>query len=303
MPNQTLKKIIAEIKASGPMAVDRYMELCNTHYYATRDPFGAKGDFTTAPEISQIFGEMLGVWAIMEWEKLKRPKKIAIMELGPGRGTLMADLLRAIKLAPEFQPEIHLVEFSPTLREMQKKTLSKHKVEWHEEIPKLNMKTLVIANEFFDALPIKQYTPEGERLIYEKDGELFFNANDVSIELSPLSKTIMQDISASTAAGAIIDYGYFTPKGADTLQAVKDHKYHNVLEDPGEADLTAHVNFAELAANCLTSGNKKPRLMTQREFLLAYGADVRAKILGKENDLERLIAPGQMGELFKVLCF
>ena len=293
------EKIIAQIKQSGPMAVDSYMEICNTYYYATRDPFGTKGDFTTAPEISQIFGEMIGIWAIMEWEKLKRPKNIAIMELGPGRGTLMADLLRAIKLAPEFKPEIHMVEFSPTLREMQKKTLAKHNVKWHEEIPTLKMKTLVIANEFFDALPIKQFTPEGERLIHEKDGQLYFNSNEVSIELCPLVKPLMQQISASCAAGVIIDYGYFTPKGANTLQAVKNHKYHNVLEDSGEADLTSHVNFAELAANC----QKNPRLMTQREFLLAYGADVRAKILGKEQDLERLIAPHQMGELFKVLCF
>ncbi len=281
------------------MPVDAYMELCNTHYYGTRDPFGTKGDFTTAPEITQIFGEMIGIWAITEWERLKRPADTAIMEIGPGRGTLMADLLRAIKIAPEFKPEVHLVEFSPTLQELQKKTLSKHNVKWHTEIPKLNKKTLVIANEFFDALPIKQYTPEGERLIHEKDGQLYFSSNEVSIEICPALKPIMQDISANCAAGVIIDYGYFTPAAADSLQAVKEHKFHNVLEDCGEADLTAHVNFAELAANC----KKKPRLMTQREFLLAYGADVRAQILGKQQDLERLIAPDQMGELFKVLCF
>ena len=293
-----LEKIISEIKATGPMAVDRYMELCNTHYYATRDPFGVNGDFITAPEISQIFGEMLGIWAIMEWEKLKRPKKIAIIEIGPGRGTLMADLLRAIKLAPQFMPEIHLVEFSPTLQKLQEKTLAKHKVTWHTEIPNLKTPTLIIANEFFDALPIKQFTPEGERLIHEKEGKLYFNSNEVTVEICPLAKPIMQKIAKASAA-AIIDYGYFTPTGANTLQAVKNHKFHNVLEDCGEADLTAHVNFAELAANCI----KKPKLMTQKDFLLGFGADVRAKILGKEQDLQRLIAPEQMGELFKVLCF
>ena len=293
------EKILERIRNTGPLPVDTYMEICNTHYYATRDPFGTKGDFTTAPEISQIFGEMIGIWAITEWEKLKRPKDIAIMELGPGRGTLMADLLRAIKIAPEFQPEVHMVEFSPTLQEMQKKTLSKYNVTWHTEIPQLKKKTLLVANEFFDALPIKQFTPDGERLIHEKDGELYFNSNEVTIEICPLLKPIMQDISKQCAAGIIIDYGYFTPKGADSLQAVKNHKYHNLLEDPGEADLTSHVNFAELAANC----QKKPRLMTQREFLLAYGADVRAQIIGKQQDLERLTAPDQMGELFKVLCF
>lgn len=293
------KQIIDKIRTSGGIGVDELIELCNTHYYSTRDPLGAKGDFITAPEISQIFGEIIGVWAITQWELLKRPEKIAIMELGAGRGTLMADLLRAIKIAPDFNPEIHIVEISPVLRNKQKEALKKYNVTWHNSPKQLDIPTIIIANEFFDALPIKQFCGLEERRMLEKDGKLYFSHNEVTLETCEIAKNIISDITLWAAAGVIIDYGYFTPSTGDSLQAMKTHKYTNPLENLGDSDITSHVNFAELAAACL----KKPKLMTQREFLLAYGADIRAKILGKEQDLQRLIAPEQMGELFKVLCF
>jgi SAM-dependent MidA family methyltransferase len=291
-------QIISEIKANGGIGVDRYMELCNTHYYSTRDPLGKQGDFTTSPEISQIFGEMVAVWAITAWEYIGKPEACAVMELGPGRGTLMKDFLRAIKVMPAFKPEIHLVEFSPTLQAAQQSALAGHNVKWHQEIPNLNLPTIVIANEFFDALPIKQYCGKDERMISERDSELYFFADENIREESPVSLDIMKKLS-SFAAGLIIDYGYEEPAQGDTFQALKGHKFHNPLQDCGEADLTAHVNFTALQKAC----SKPSRITTQAEFLLSHGADIRAKILKKEHDLERLTSPLQMGKLFKVLSF
>jgi SAM-dependent MidA family methyltransferase len=295
----TLKnQIISEIKSTGGMTIDRYMEICNTHYYTTRDPLGAKGDFTTAPEISQIFGEMIAVWAITAWERIGKPEKCALLELGAGRGTLMKDFLRAIKVAPQFQPEVHLVEFSPILQEIQRKNLG-DKITWHKEVPALSIPTILIANEFFDALPIKQFCSNQERLILESGGELYLSTENDIREESPVCTQIMQKISSDCAAGIIIDYGYQEPAQGDTFQALRKHKFHNILQDCGEADLTAHVNFSALERACL----KPSKITTQAEFLLSHGADIRAKILGKEADLERLASPLQMGSLFKVLTW
>ncbi len=293
------KQIVDEIKQSGGIGVDRYIELCNTHYYSTRDPLGVKGDFTTAPEISQIFGEMIGIWAITQWEKIGSPEKFALLELGPGRGTLMADLLRATKVVPGFKPEIHLVELSPTLIAIQKAKLS---ATWHREVPTLDIPTIIIANEFFDALPVKQFIGKLERKVVYENGQLAFNIateDGITNEICESGLQIMRRLTAQAAAGIIIDYGYTTNSRKNTLQAVKNHKYHNVLENPGEADLTTLVNFPALVEQAA----KPCKITTQREFLLAHGADVRAKVLNKEQDLERLISPEQMGELFKVLCF
>ena len=305
MPN-LLPEIISEIRANGPIAVDRYMEICNTHYYATRDPLGTGGDFITAPEISQIFGEMIGIWAITAWQKIGTPEKCALVELGPGRGTLMMDLLRAIKAVPEFKPEIHLVETSPVLIEVQEKQLKNYNVIWHKQLPQLDIPYILIANEFFDALPFKQFVNGEERKIIEDNGRLAFNyiAEDGMVrEISPLGNEIAENIAKTAAAGIIIDYGYIVDLKKDTFQAMRNHQYHPLLKNPGEADLTAHVNFGELKAIFTRFSAKKCNILTQNEFLLAHGADVRAKILNKEKDLQRLIAHEQMGELFKVLCF
>lgn len=295
------------------MPIDRYMELCNTHYYSTRDPLGTAGDFTTAPEISQIFGEIIAVWAIEKWQKLGSPAEFALLELGAGRGTLMGDLLRAAKVVPQFKPQIHIVEISPVLREKQWAALTRHPeldsgsheiagqarndgVFWHEQIPKLNTPTIVIANEFFDALPIKQFDGAVERKILLHEGKLQFSTPNISHETSPISEAIMADLRTNCAGGIIIDYGYITGAG-DTFQALKNHRYTNPLENCGEADLTAHVNFGKLAEIC------GGQVTTQGEFLLRYGGAIRAKRLGKEADFARLASPEQMGELFKVLTF
>jgi NADH dehydrogenase [ubiquinone] 1 alpha subcomplex assembly factor 7 len=271
------------------------MELCNTHYYSTRDPLGAAGDFTTAPEISQIFGEMIAIWAIEKWQKLGSPTEFALVELGAGRGTLMADLLRAAKVAPEFQPQIHIVEISPVLRAKQQAAIGKGT--WHISVPKLDIPAIIIANEFFDALPIKQFVDGVERKIALENGTLQFTlaAKNV-VETSPVSESIMTNLAANCVGGIIIDYGYIHGTG-DTFQALYKHRYVNPLENCGEADLTAHVNFARLAE---ISGGK---ITTQGEFLLHYGGAVRAKKLSRESDFARLVAPEQMGELFKVLTF
>lgn len=284
------------------MPIDRYMELCNTHYYSTRDPLGKDGDFTTAPEICQVFGETIAIWAITKWQELGSPQDIAVMELGPGRGTLMADFLRAIKVAKDFQPEIHLVEISPTLTEVQKEKLSGYNVTWHTETPDLEKPVIVIANEFFDALPVKQFMGKKERLVVSENNELAFDSpiEDLLVkEVSPISEDIMRKLSKQCAAGVIIDYGYSEDLNGDSLQALKGHKFHNFLDQPGEADLTAHVNFAALKRNC----SKSCSITTQKEFLLCYGGDVRGKMLGLEKDFSRLVDENQMGRLFKVLCF
>ena len=297
---ETLKQIIL---AETPMTVDRYMELCLTHpvhgYYMKQDPFGANGDFTTAPEISQIFGEIIGVWCVTKWEQAGKPEKFALMELGPGRGTLMSDLLRGVKHIHGFKPEIHLVEISPVLRAAQREKLPQ--AIWHNEIPQLKIPTIVIANEFFDALPIKQFIGDKERMIIANGDNLAFNmpADEGTVhEICPAARDIMAKISENMA-GIIIDYGYRERRKADSLQAMRQHKFVSPLDNPGDADLTAHVDFAAL----INYSKKITNFYTQREFLLGHGADLRAKMLKKESDLARLIEPAQMGELFKVLCF
>jgi NADH dehydrogenase [ubiquinone] 1 alpha subcomplex assembly factor 7 len=321
-----LEQIILEIiEAEGPMPLDRYMSLCLGHpqhgYYMTRDPFGALGDFTTAPEISQVFGEMIGVWCVNAWMNLGRPTPFALVELGPGRGTLMADLLRAAKAEPEFMDavEIHLVEMSPVLQRIQREKLG-DRVTWHSSIESLpNMPTLFVANEFFDALPIQQFEIRGgktyARYVGSENGKLKMglvavpprDCVDGIYELSPVSKAIAGEVTerieACGGAALIVDYGHAQSAAGDTLQALRRHQFCSVLESPGEVDITAHVDFAALGAW---------PVMTQGKFLKAMGIEMRteklaAKLQGDARAnfvaaTQRLIAAEQMGELFKVMC-
>jgi NADH dehydrogenase [ubiquinone] 1 alpha subcomplex assembly factor 7 len=321
-----LEKIIIEmIEAEGPMPLDRYMSLCLGHpqhgYYMTRDPFGAAGDFTTAPEISQVFGEMIGVWCVNAWQSLGSPSPFALVELGPGRGTLMADLLRAAKAAPEFLAavEIHLVEMSPVLQKMQQETLGSS-VTWHASVASLpNMPTLFVANEFFDALPVQQFEIRAkkcfERCVGVESGKLKLGlvpsparpGADGIYEESPVSQAIateiLERIEACGGAALIIDYGHLRTAGGDTLQAMRAHEFCGILDSPGEVDITAHVDFEKLGGTFA---------LTQGDFLKAMGVEMRteklaAKLEGeaRENFLAatgRLIAADQMGELFKVIC-
>ena len=307
------------------MPLDRFMGLCLGHpqhgYYMTRDPFGAAGDFTTSPEISQVFGEMLGVWCVNAWTSLGSPSPFALVELGPGRGTLMADLLRAAKASTEFMlaVEIHMVEMSPVLQKLQREKLDAH-ITWHASIDTLpNMPTLFVANEFFDALPVKQYeireSKSYERYVGISDGKLKMGlvpslpreGEDGIYEVSPISLIIAEEIQerldACGGAALIVDYGHVQSSAGDTLQAMRSHEFCSIFDAPGEADITAHVDFARLSAS---------PVLTQGKFLKAMGIEMRieklsAKLKGvaRENFLaatHRLIADDQMGELFKVMC-
>ena len=333
---RTLRDVVAH---DGPISVERFMGLCLAHYYATRDPLGARGDFTTAPEISQMFGELLGLWAVEVWNAVGRPSPVRIIELGPGRGTLMADALRAARVVPAFGDAlaVHLVETSPTLRERQERALqpTRAQVSWHdtlEDVP--SGPAIVIANEFLDALPIRQFvaTERGwcERLVGLRDGRLVFGVGTEpvgglppvqhlgDILESPRAATDLVAALARRLAGAggaalLIDYGYWGPAFGDTLQALRLHARADPLDSPGETDLTAHVDFHRIV---LTAG-AEVRVhgpVRQGEFLDALGIRARATSLKTrataeqasdiDRAVDRLTARGAtgMGELFKVIC-
>lgn len=318
----------------GPMALDRYMTLCLSHprygYYMTRDPFGALGDFTTAPEISQVFGELIGVWVAQAWQAMDSPRKFALVELGPGRGTLMADILRVLKKSEAAKAaQVHFVEMSPVLREAQGKLVPD--ATWHGNIASLPaLPSIIIANEFFDALPIRQFEREAgqsfeRRIVTEGEG-LEVVKLPSAFPFSVRGEGVWEDHSVREAFATaladhlakvkglalIIDYGHGHSAFGDTLQALKAHQHCAVTDFPGEADLTAHVDFESLARGLAKGGIKKASLMTQGEFLTAMGIEQRTARLrqtvsgGAEQALvaasTRLAHPSQMGQLFKVLA-
>jgi NADH dehydrogenase [ubiquinone] 1 alpha subcomplex assembly factor 7 len=344
-----LEEVLARrIRTQGPLTVAEFMAEALGHpeygYYATRDPLGRHGDFTTAPEISQIFGELIGLWCVDLWDRAGRPAPFILAELGPGRGTLMADALRAARVVPEFLAalRLHLVETSPVLRQVQHRTLKRYTPSWHDSIASLpDGPLLVIANEFIDALPIRQLvkTEEGWReklvgLSAEADALAFALAPGATpaialvaaelraappgsvCEINPsglaVADGLARRIIANGGAALIIDYGYVKRACGDTLQAVRRHKRHDVLETPGDADLTAHVDFAALAETAAASGARLWGPVTQAEFLQSLGLAARSERLlaganpGQAADLgaacRRLIDPAEMGNLFKVLC-
>ncbi len=341
------QEIAAAIAHDGPMSLEHFMSLCLGHpqhgYYITRDPFGPQGDFVTAPEISQMFGELLGVWASEAWRGAGSPAPARLIELGPGRGTLMADILRVARVAPEFlaASTVHLIETSPVLRDVQRKTLSGagKPVNWTDDVAKvIRGPAIVIANEFFDALPVRHFVKTiggwRERLVgLDAAGELAFGLSEqveplltISaregsiIEVSPASQRLMSELAArvATEGGALllIDYGYVQTSLGDSLQAVSRHTYVDPLAEPGEADLTAHVDFAALARAARAAGAKVMGPVTQAHFLLQLGIERRAAALQKKatpeqaqqisDAFERLTGEDdtkrQMGGLFKVMA-
>jgi SAM-dependent MidA family methyltransferase len=337
-----IKRIIA---LDGPLPVDRYMALCLGHpahgYYTTRDPFGADGDFTTAPEISQMFGELIGLWAAEVWRLMGAPHPVQLVELGPGRGTLMADLLRAARVVPGFlaAADGHLIETSPALRARQAERLSSNPVPtaWHTAFSEVPAgPAIVVANEFFDALPVRQYlrTERGwcERLVGLGDGgRLTFGlaaepdrrlpdsgaVGDV-LEWPAVALEIVGDLAARLlaqgGAALVIDYGHSASAFGDTLQAVKRHAFADPLAEPGEADLTVHVDFARLAEAARGGGAAVHGPVPQGDFLRALGIDARAGALQAratpaqaadiESALHRLTdtGPQGMGGLFKAMA-
>ncbi len=314
------EQLIEHIRSHGPMNVAKYMAVCASHYYATRDPFGAAGDFTTAPEISQVFGELIGAWLDDRWHHTCASQAI-ICEMGPGRGTLMKDILRVTRNSGLHENiDIHLIEASPALREIQTRTLklSHTRIYWHDSLENLPpLPLFLVANEFFDALPIHQYTDTGERKIDVMDNRLVFTPEGKIVrESSPMSVTIMAQIATHIkmygGVALIIDYGYDGETQADTLQAVKAHQYAGPLEDPGEADITAHVDFRALKNAAVEAGAHAWDIIGQGAFLTRLGAELRATALCKSaspqqqekilSGVGRLLSPQQMGRLFKVMA-
>ena len=336
------REIAALIRETGPIGIDRYMALCLGHplhgYYRTRDPFGPRGDFTTAPEISQMFGELIGIWAACVHATMGAPDPLVLVELGPGRGTLMADALRALRAAaPGARVTPHLVETSPVLRAAQGRALAGAGAVWHTDVGSLPAgPAILVANEFFDCLPVRQFqrtrTGWHERVIgLGSDGSLAFGlapepmagpdavAPEGALMSVPgagldLIRGLARRLREGGGALLAIDYGHVRPGFGDTLQAVSGHRFADPLETPGEADLTAHVDFSALARAATRAGAAVHGPVEQRAFLLALGLRARAERLravagpdqaaGIDAALERLTDAGErgMGRLFKVMA-
>ena len=290
------------------------MAACNAHYYATRDPLGAAGDFTTAPEISQLFGELVGACLADCWQRAGSPERVAYVELGPGRGTLATDALRVMAKAG-LRPLIDFVETSPALRELQSSTHPE--AEWHESLETVapGIPLLIVANEFFDALPIRQWVGGEERQV-GLDGDQFqFTVDGPILEDSPARDAYGRELGAQLdvhgGIALIIDYGHARSAPGDTLQAVRNHGFADPLADTGEQDLTAHVDFAALARAAAASGAIVSGPVTQGEWLNRLGIEARAQSLiasnpDRRHDVEqalgRLCGNEAMGELFKVMA-
>ena len=305
--------LIDRIRSEGPLSVEAYMEACNAYYYATRDPLGAGGDFTTAPEIHQMFGELVGAALADVWVRAGKPGEAIYAELGPGRGTLAADALRVLRRAG-FDGEVHLVETSPALREAQS-TLVPEAV-FHDSIETLPAApALLAANEFFDALPVRQFIEGRERHVVVAAGGLAFDRDGSIVEESPardeVGEQLGKQLASQGGAAIIVDYGYSGGEQGDTLQAVRSHEFSYVLDYPGEQDLTAHVDFAALAESAKRGGALPSRIASQGTWLETLGIGARAMALAAKNpqDTDRIAAARrrlcdeeEMGRLFKVMA-
>jgi len=324
------------IAATGPISLAHYMAEANARYYAGKDPLGSAGDFVTAPEISQMFGELAGLWLADLWVRAGRPLPVHYVELGPGRGTLARDALRAMKQAG-LEPEIHLVETSPALRAIQAQRLP-GAVHHHDmaSLPEQGA-LLLLANEFLDALPLRQLvrTPQGwrERMVVPAADDEGFAciagerpmdaavpaerreaARGAILETSPATASVVAEaarrLAAQGGAGLIIDYGYDAPQFGSTFQAVKAHRKVDPFRAPGTADLTAHVDFAAAAETATAQGARWLGTAAQGVWLQALGIDARAAALARhdpgqraavEAARHRLVDPEEMGALFKVM--
>jgi NADH dehydrogenase [ubiquinone] 1 alpha subcomplex assembly factor 7 len=347
-PSPLQDEIKRLIKSAGPMPVWRYMQLCLTHpkygYYVSRDPLGREGDFTTAPEVSQMFGELIGLWAASVWRAMGSPPLLHLVELGPGRGTMMADALRALRVLPPLYQalHIHLVEINPVLRDKQRATLSSiRKFSWHDSIDGVPAgPSVILANEYFDVLPVHQMVRHSdgwhERTVeFTADGALAFGAAPeptphFELLLPPLVRAapigaifewrpdaeimkIASRVRDEGGAALVIDYGHTRSDAGDTLQAIARHSYADPLLNPGEADITAHVDFQALGRAAEDVGARVHGPVSQGEFLKRLGIETRAlTLMAKASPevaedvsgaLKRLIDSGRggMGSMFKVI--
>lgn len=343
-----LSEIRKLIKSSGPMPVWRYMELCLMHpehgYYVSRDPLGREGDFTTAPEVSQMFGELLGLWAASVWRAIGQPPLMRLIELGPGRGTMMADALRALRVLPPLYQSltVHMVEINPVLREKQRATLSGvRNVTWHDSIDDvLEGPAVIFANEYFDVLPVHQMvrreTGWHERTVQLDQSErlVFAHASEPTprfeVLLPPLVRAapvgavfewrpdkemmkIARRVREQDGAALIVDYGHMRSDAGDTFQAIARHSFTDPLRNPGQADVTAHVDFQALARAAEDIGARVHGPVTQGDFLKRLGIETRAaSLMSKatpevaadiDGALKRLTESGRggMGSMFKVI--
>lgn len=316
-PSPLENEIRRLIAAAGPIPVARYMSLCLTHpdhgYYVTRDPFGAQGDFTTAPEVTQIFGELLGLWALSVWRIMDRPERVSLIELGPGRGTMMRDALRAARVLPAFRDalSVHMVEVSPTLEQLQRRALNDVNVPvaWHRDfrdVPEAEA-TIILANEYLDALPVHQMVkqPDGwhervigldangsfrlgvtpdpllqfdrflpERIRHAPMGSIFEWRND--LHTFDIARRVRE-----RGAALFIDYGHTESDVGETLQSVNEHAFSDPLSAPGLADITAHVDFQIFAQAAESMGAAVQGPVTQGHFLSELGIEARAEALRK----------------------
>ena len=317
-------RLIAKIKAEGPITVAEYMTLCLLDpvdgYYPTRDPLGSDGDFITAPEISQMFGEVLGLWCIQSWQDMGRPEKLQLVEYGPGRGIMMSDILRAARLEPDFLKAVHvtLIEASSALEAVQAKTLKDAPcpVRWADDLSGVDSGvTLIIGNEFFDCLPIRQFVQKDrfagaagwhERMVVLSDGHLQYGVSPVAISdtlqptlpkaqsdaknddlletcpaLSQILDQLHKRFNENLGRALFIDYGPEVTEFGDTLQALKRHEKVDVFSDPGNTDLTARVDFGALMelAHAIDLDVTPP--VHQREFLSKLGIELRAVSLSR----------------------
>lgn len=341
-----IDRIRRQITLDGPLTISDYMTIClsdpQAGYYTTATPFGREGDFITAPDVSQMFGELIGIWCVAMWRNIGAPKRFALVEMGPGRGTLMADILRTAALDDGFVKavDVRLLEISGRLRQQQKQVLKAHegRIGWIDDLAALGkVPTIFIGNEFLDALPFRQYVKMGanwhERMVGLQEGKLAYLAGaglfplshlpsdhaaqpeGAIFEVAPAREVIViktgDHIRQFGGAGLLIDYGHLTSGFGDTFQAVTRHQFGDVLEKPGEVDLTSHVDFAALGRAVLPIDGVKSAATSQAGFLLAMGLLERAGLLGSgkgerqqealRSEVERLAGPNEMGELFKVM--
>jgi NADH dehydrogenase [ubiquinone] 1 alpha subcomplex assembly factor 7 len=333
------------IRTQGPVDIGTFMALALGHpqygYYMKQDPFGADGDFTTAPEISQMFGEVIGAWVADIWMQMGKPGFFTLLECGPGRGTLMADMMRATQTVEGFHAAcgIHLLEMSPALKVLQEQNLDQYDVRWHETLETLSDEgpLIVLGNEFLDALPVRQLVKSDkgwhERVVAHDDAQGFYfgaraagpeltalvpedirNINGV-FEISPARAQFVRNLAAALkACGGValfLDYGHARPAPGDTLQALYKHEYVPVLSNIGNADLTAHVDFGVLREISAQEGLDCCGPVAQGAFLEKLGINARAQFLMKgareeqkgdiQSALHRLTHGEQMGALFKVI--
>ena len=340
MPNNFTEQIHKKIRETGPITIAEFMTIClldpTNGYYPTRDPFGKDGDFITSPEISQMFGELIGLWCMQTWHDMGQPKKINLIEYGPGRGIMMQDIVRVAKLDSNFLESINItfIEASPVLEAIQAETLSKAPcpVNWAsnlEEIPQ--MPTIILGNEFLDCLPIRQFiqTDENkglkgwrERLVTVKNNNLAFGIspfelpqwqkkvlptshnkaiqNDL-LEFCPAFSQIIDELKKRSlnndTRALFVDYGPATTDFGDTLQSLKEHRKVNVFSDLGNADLTARVNFEHLVNLSINNNLSVTSVITQGEFLCNMGIKVRAKNLMKAKPESMINIQRQLNKL------